>query len=380
MAVAAREALTNVDRHAAATAVTITVEPGSLRIVDNGRGFDPTRPSGRHGIARSITARMSDLGGNAIVTSHPGRGTTIELRWPTTTPTVSEPTADPERLIERTRTGYGLSLTTYAIANLLAMMPTALHPAGHPQLQWALASITALTTVSAAAPILGRPVPVSRLGVAVLLIVALTQSITLSVDQLGTQAQWSQGVIGWCVLPLLLGERVRSAAGILIGCWAIPAIYALLRDPSTHTVVNLGYGTASILIVQLCALFFDNLIRQAAATAGAEADTRTRLTATERIADAVQAEYLRRYAELADTVRPLLLALANGRAVDATTRRHARSNIKGCVHFSISPPRSTTPCCASCGPSSTAPRTTVSRYRSTSPAPYRPSTTPRPGD
>ncbi len=323
VAAAAREALTNVDRHAAATAVTITVEPGRLRIVDNGRGFNATRPSGRHGIAASITARMRGLGGEAIVTSQPGHGTTVELHWPTDAPVPAEPAADPERLIERTRAGYKLALTAYAIANLSAMMPTALHPAGHPQLQWALAATTALVTVSAITPIARTAATIPRLGVLTLLIVALVQSVTLSVDQLGTQAQWSQGVIGWCVLPLLLGERASTAAGILVSCWSIPATYALLRDPSAHTIVNLGYGTASILIVQLCALFFDNLIRQAAATAGAETDARTHLVLTEKIADAVQAEYRRRYADLANTIRPLLLELAGGGAIDTAARRQA---------------------------------------------------------
>jgi signal transduction histidine kinase len=84
VAAAAREALTNVDRHAAATAVTITVEHGSVRITDDGRGFDTTvTTSSRHGIARSITGRMQGIGGDAIITSEPGAGTTVELRWPT---------------------------------------------------------------------------------------------------------------------------------------------------------------------------------------------------------------------------------------------------------------------------------------------------------
>lgn len=264
------------------------------------------------------------LGGDAIVTSRPGQGTTVELRWPTDTRTPATPAADPEQLIERTRTGYKLALTAYAIANLSAMMPTALHPAGHPQLQWTLAAITAAVTASAITPIARTAGAVPRLGVLALLIVALMQSVTLPVDHLGTQAQWSQGVIGWCVLPLLLGERASTAAGILIGCWSIPAIYALLRDPSAHTIVNLGYGTASILIVQLCALLFDNLIRQAARTAGAETAARSRLVLTEKIADAVQAEYRRRYAALANTIRPLLLELADGGAIDEATQQQAQ--------------------------------------------------------
>lgn len=324
VAAAAREALTNVDRHAAARTVTITVDTNSLRITDDGCGFDATAPTGRHGIARSITGRMQGIGGDAIITSRPGAGTTIELRWPTTTPN-RQPPPDPERLIERTRTGYGLALTAYAIANLAAMVPAALRPTGHPHLQWALAGIAVAATLSAIPRILHATGLPTRLGAATLLAVALVQSVTLPIDQLGTQTQWSQGAIGWCLLPLVLGERVHTAAAILISCWSIPALYALIQDPSAHTIVNLGYGTGSILTIQLCALLFDNLSSRAAAAAGAETQARARLVAADRTADAVQTEYQRRYADLADTIRPLLTTIATAAGtVNATTRGRAQ--------------------------------------------------------
>ncbi|MUL78769.1 sensor histidine kinase [Mycolicibacterium sp. CBMA 226] len=323
VAAAAREALTNVDRHAAARAVTISVDTTSLRITDDGRGFDATTPTGRHGIARSITGRMHGIGGDAIITTSPGAGTTVELRWPATTD--RQPPPDPERLIERTRTGYGLALTAYAIANLAAMVPTALRPTGDPHLQWVLAAAAAVATVSAIPRIVHAPGPPPRLGAAALLVVAVVQSVTLPVDQLGTQTQWSQGAIGWCVLPLVLGEPVRAAAAILISCWSVPAFYALIQDPSAHTIVNLGYGTGSILTIQLCALGFDILIGRAAVAAGAETQARARLVAADRTADAVQAEYQRRYADLADTIGPLLTTIAAaGGTVSATTRGRAQ--------------------------------------------------------
>ncbi len=321
---AAREALTNVDRHAGASAVTVTVDTTSVRIADDGRGFDANAPTSRHGIARSITDRMRGIGGDGIVTSRPGAGTTIELRWPTAVPDAA-PRPDPERLIDRTRTGYGMALTAYAIANLAAMVPAALRPGGQPHLQWALAAAAGVATVSAIPRILHAPGVPSRLGAAALLLVALVQTVTLPVDELGTQTQWSQGAIGWCILPLVLHERVRTAAAILVGCWSIPALYALIRDPSAHTIVNLGYGTASILTIQLCALGFDSLIRRAAAAAGAETRTRARLVAAERTADAVQAEYQRRYANLADTIGPLLTTITDADGiVTAGTRQRAQ--------------------------------------------------------
>lgn len=324
VAAAAREALNNVDRHSGATSAAVTIAAGRVYITDDGRGFDTTEPIRGHGIANSITARMRTINGDAIVDSRPGRGTTVELRWHAEIPAAAAPPADPERLIERTRMRYGLALTAYACVNLLVTVPAAIGAAGRPHLQWVLAAWAAATTLSAIPGIVGRSRVPSRAGVAALVLVSLVQSVSLPVDLLGTAAQWPQNALGWCALPLLLNERVRFGVGGLIGCWSIPAAYALTRDPSAHTVANLGYGTASILLVQLCALLFDNLIRRAAVAAGAETDTRARLVAADRIAAAVQREYQRRYADLAATIRPLLLVLADGGTVDAVTRQQAQ--------------------------------------------------------
>lgn len=57
------------------TGVTITVE-------DNGEGFDPGQiEPGRLGVRVSIIERMASTGGNAVVDSAPGRGTTVRLSW-----------------------------------------------------------------------------------------------------------------------------------------------------------------------------------------------------------------------------------------------------------------------------------------------------------
>lgn len=324
VAAAAREALNNVDRHAGATAVIVTVAHGLVQIKDDGCGFDTTAPSCGHGVRNSITARMLGLGGSAALNSQPGQGTTIKLCWGTKAPASAAASVDRERLIDRTRTGYGLALTIYAVANLLALVSAAPRSVEHSQLQWVLATVATAATLSAISSILGKSWARTRLAIAALFVVSLLQSVTLPVNLLGTGAQWAQGTIGWCVLPLLLGERVGYGVGVLIGSWTVPAIYALIRDPSANTVVNLGYGTGSILTLQLCALFFDNLIRKAGAAASAETDARVRLVAADHIADAVQAEYRRRYADLADAIRPLLLVLADGGAADAATQRHAQ--------------------------------------------------------
>ena len=74
-----REALSNVGRHAAATAATVTLEVEQdvdLVVVDNGRGIGPGTPG--NGL-RNLRARAGDLGGTCEVGPDDAGGT--RLRW-----------------------------------------------------------------------------------------------------------------------------------------------------------------------------------------------------------------------------------------------------------------------------------------------------------
>jgi signal transduction histidine kinase len=79
-----REALSNIARHAGASAATIFLSVGSevvLEISDNGRGLgEPTRASG----LRNMRERAELLGGAFQVTSEAGAGTWLEWRVPVT--------------------------------------------------------------------------------------------------------------------------------------------------------------------------------------------------------------------------------------------------------------------------------------------------------
>ncbi len=85
----AREALSNIARHAKATRAEILVvraghDPGlTLTIVDNGTGFDPDAPRGlgHLGLA-NMDARMTGIGGSLAIESSPERGTRIIVRIP----------------------------------------------------------------------------------------------------------------------------------------------------------------------------------------------------------------------------------------------------------------------------------------------------------
>jgi signal transduction histidine kinase len=74
-----QEALTNVDKHAGAGEVVVTVEylPTALHLEvrDDGRGFEP-RPTSGVGLA-TMRERVESVGGTLSVTSVPGAGTTV---------------------------------------------------------------------------------------------------------------------------------------------------------------------------------------------------------------------------------------------------------------------------------------------------------------
>jgi signal transduction histidine kinase len=86
---AVREALMNVVNHAGTGEawVEVSLAAGSeLRVIvrDAGVGFDRVLVSpARLGVRHSIIERVTDQGGHASIQSAPGRGTTVELRWET---------------------------------------------------------------------------------------------------------------------------------------------------------------------------------------------------------------------------------------------------------------------------------------------------------
>jgi signal transduction histidine kinase len=87
---AAREAISNAQRHSGADRVSVYCEVGShdvaLYVRDRGRGFDRAAVApDRRGIAESIEGRMARNGGRATVRSAPGSGTEIELVMPRST-------------------------------------------------------------------------------------------------------------------------------------------------------------------------------------------------------------------------------------------------------------------------------------------------------
>jgi signal transduction histidine kinase len=76
----AQESMTNVARHSEAThaSVVVSVHEGRVRLVveDDGRGFDPSAPTARFGLA-GIRERIEMLGGHLRIESSPAAGTAV---------------------------------------------------------------------------------------------------------------------------------------------------------------------------------------------------------------------------------------------------------------------------------------------------------------
>jgi signal transduction histidine kinase len=89
-----QEALTNVAKHAKATAAAILVERTGTGVAvwvrDDGQGFDPAvRPDGRHGLT-GMQERVRIHAGTLTITSAPGEGTTISAWLPLGTKETAE--------------------------------------------------------------------------------------------------------------------------------------------------------------------------------------------------------------------------------------------------------------------------------------------------
>ena len=83
-----QEALTNIEKHAGATAVNIALnvdpETAALDIEDNGRGFDPREiAAGRHGLGLlHMRERASLVRGALEMHAEPGAGVRISVSVP----------------------------------------------------------------------------------------------------------------------------------------------------------------------------------------------------------------------------------------------------------------------------------------------------------
>jgi signal transduction histidine kinase len=80
-----KETLNNVVRHAEATEVEFRMAVANtvleIEVADNGKGFAGLPEKDRHGL-KNLPARLKQIGGDCVIESRLGGGTTVKFRLP----------------------------------------------------------------------------------------------------------------------------------------------------------------------------------------------------------------------------------------------------------------------------------------------------------
>ncbi|MCV7211263.1 sensor histidine kinase [Mycolicibacterium canariasense] len=322
---AVREALNNAERHAHASRIEIDVAPGIITVIDDGVGFDPDTTTLGHGVAESIVARMRRIDGRATIISLPGTGTRVTLTWDQApcSATINPIFDDIDHLTERVLIQFGLGIVVFGLVQLIVGVPYAAAHTERPLAQFVLGGLAALVAIAGVPRVLDRGPNLTIPALTVMAAVIVAQSLSLPAELLGGPAQWPLVASGLCVLPFLLRWRIRYAAATMLAFWLGTAILTFVRQPGIEMAFNLALYTAGIALMQMFALAFPELLRNATVAAAEEIRQRWAMADRHRIAEALHDDYVRRTSKLIRGVFPLLQTLSTG-AVDTETRQRAR--------------------------------------------------------
>lgn len=321
LAGATHEALTNVDRHAHATAATVVVAHHTITITDDGIGFDPLgeQVARRFGVRNSIRNRLADIGGYARLESAPGRGTTVTLRWgrPAPTPERIDPVqgvATTSRLLR----GFGYGLFAISLVLILLQSTQAVtSDADHPVAQIVIV-VVAVGCALVAGLAVERQVPRWLVAIAYVacIVLACVQQMLLPTASLTLGSNWALWALGWVVVALTYRSSIGFGLGALGVFWVIGATVLLIRDPSADVVATLGYNFASVAVIQALAVVFTTFLVMTARNAHDANEERTRRWAAEAGERALADDVAARYAALSKSLVPLLHKLSDP-SVDA---------------------------------------------------------------
>jgi hypothetical protein len=321
---AAREALTNVDRHAVANSANVYVGRERLAVTDDGRGFAGT--TGGHGIQQSIIARMRRVGGDARIESIPGVGTSVELRWREGPDTVEPVDAsdDTERLARGVASSFNVTLMASGLVLLVVGVLRGTTSGQHPWLQVVLAVAAACCTLAAAPRMLRETRWTAWVAGGVLAGLAVAQHESLVDTGIPTYADWSLGAFGFCLLPFLIRLPAVHGLTILSVLWTIPALIDLVRDPSPRTLVYIGLAVAAFFVPQAASCLFGGSVLDGLRRARREDQLRLRTETRDAIVEAMQSDRRRRYSDTVERLIPLLQIVSSGSPITGGLRRQAR--------------------------------------------------------
>jgi signal transduction histidine kinase len=319
----AREALTNVVRHAGTDEAEIDVhrdgDTVTVEIADGGRGFDPERVSGHHyGVARSLVERMARAGGSARIISSPGQGTRVRMTYPLSTSEIFGADADAGIIATSFQQGLRRAVVVMTLIILLFLdLPRLLanqdayRPAWPQFLVWG--GFLALTAAVGGVSWRGRSIGWWRLPL-LALVFALSAVATVSVapeHRLGP-AHWSEGDAGWLVVLLLLDSRIGVFVGVLTAQYLMTFAQAAVAGQAALTVTGVVNATWVVLTYQLAVGMIAAVLRGLAVSSAKAARADEQLRTSEAVAEQLHRDRKERYSALLGSTVPLLNGLALG--------------------------------------------------------------------
>ena len=258
---ATSQALANVRAHAGtdAASVELIIGPGTVQIEvrDDGHGFEPSRiGADKRGVRVSIVGRMSQVGGSAVISSKPGRGTTVNLAWtaePVPAPAAALGGASALRL-------YGTSTVRILVAAAIVFHGLSLFAAlrlpgdyFHPLLPVVAWSVELAVGIALVAGLGHRRPPLLAVWLAVVLIVAVATLVALDCQPRGVLgfANWSFGDTVW---PLAFATAYLPIRQVALAVAAHDAIQ------TTVIAAKLGHNLPDLL--KLSAILLENAMVQ----------------------------------------------------------------------------------------------------------------------
>ncbi|MGV9713259.1 sensor histidine kinase [Gordonia sp. NPDC003424] len=310
---ATREALTNVDRHAHARAVTVTATDHGVTIADNGIGFDVASPdvTRRFGVRNSIQSRLSDVGGYARIDSKPGAGTTVILRWDAESSGDGVDLGERVALTTRLTKGFGYGLAVISAVVLLLQSQQALFGEDTHHAAEVVVVVVALVSAIMAGYAVAHPMSGRAIAVMCAVVVALVpvQESLLPPTSLTTGSNWAYGALGWIVVALTYRYPIQYGMAALVAFWALGSLAMLILRPDADVVVTIGYDVVSVALIQALALVFTGFLVSAAGTAQSLNEQHVRRWAAEAEERALADDVAARYSSLSKTLVPMLQKL-----------------------------------------------------------------------
>jgi hypothetical protein len=348
------EVLRNVVRHAGTRAVALRGGCAGgvvwVELVDGGRGFDAAGVAAqRRGLRESVIGRMSRIGGTAEVSSRPGAGTRVVLRWAAGADHApgagGASGAGGGRAagggfgdVVASRYQRGLELVVvfvlvarHLVSALVAVLSyrSAYRSFGVELLAWAvLAAAGAIGSVRLLRHRTGRATPWLLAGAA--LAGSALAAVAMAPGHALTGAHWAMAATGWTGVLVLLRRPIAELAAFLTANAGV-TLAELIRDGAADRVGVARFAMAIYVLtaiqvgVALVVRAVDGTARQATVAAERQAAVRRRV----QVAEALHRSRLRRYETVRDSVVPLLIGLSTGDLDPADPGTQRRCAVEG---------------------------------------------------